>query len=78
MSPTTGDTKIPKTLETAATTPAANGESVLSNTSHGMVIRTMALATPEKKFAVSSKTTGTLEMFPSGAGSRELFSEGAI
>ena len=65
ISPTTGDTKIPKTLETAATIPAASGESVRSNTNQGMVIRTMALATPEKKFAVSSKTTGTLETFPS-------------
>jgi hypothetical protein len=43
-----------------------------------MVIRRIALARPEKKFAVSSNTTGTLETFPSGACSYELLSEGAM
>jgi hypothetical protein len=50
--PPNGATMSDGTAETATTRPAKNGEPVTSKTSHGMVIMTTALETPEKKLEI--------------------------
>jgi hypothetical protein len=51
---------MPGKLAKAPSKPAALGEPVSSSTSHGTVIITMPLPTPEAMFEVCNKTNGRL------------------